>query len=221
MRPEYRTAIKTAISLGIPVGLFGISFGALAAEAGMSKVQACVMSLSVFAGGAQLVAASVLGAGGFATAVIAALALNARYLGLGVALSPKLDGPRARRALAAHLLIDESAALALAEPERSTAEVAFWVTGLVLFVTWNLGTAVGVAVGAVVDIASLGLDAAIPAALFVVLAPMLSGGREWVAAIAGAGLAVASAPVVPPGIPFLIAAGGAVVAMTPMQRRAT
>src|SRR5262245_27108718 len=107
----------TALTLGATTGLIGVSFGALAVGAGISPVVACAMSLLVFAGGAQLAAASVLGAGGSPVAAVAsALLLNSRYVGFGLAVAPRFAGVSPRmRAVAAHLLIDESGALALGE----------------------------------------------------------------------------------------------------------
>src|SRR5262245_64036123 len=105
----------TALTLGATTGLIGVSFGALAVGAGISPVVACAMSLVVFAGGAQLAAASVLGSGGSPVAAVAsALLLNSRYVGFGLAVAPRFAGVRGGlRAIAGHFLIGESGAVAL------------------------------------------------------------------------------------------------------------
>jgi len=66
------------------------------------------MSLTTFAGSAQLAAVSVLGAGGgAAAAILAAVLLNSRYVPIGLSAASALDGGRLRRALEAQLVVDE------------------------------------------------------------------------------------------------------------------
>ena len=92
---------------------FGISFGVLARAAGMGSVAPVVMSATTFAGSAQFAAASVLNAGGsVATAVVAAVLLNARYAPIGVSVAPSLHGSWWSRFLHAQLVVDESWAIA-------------------------------------------------------------------------------------------------------------
>lgn len=196
--------------LGVAVGVFGVSFGVLAVAAGLSPAMACAMSLSVFAGGAQFAAVGVVASGGSPAAGVAGgLLLNARYVAFGLAVGPRLSGGRARRALAAQLLIDESTALALREDDDAAAERAFWSTGIAVFVLWNVGTAVGaLAGGALGDPRVLGLDAAFPAGFLALLAPLLGDARSRAAAAGGVVVAVALLPVAPPGVPVLAAALG-------------
>lgn len=197
----------------IPVGLVGLTFGVVAVSAGLSPLQACVMSLTVFAGGAQLAAVGIIATGGAVAAVAAGLLVNARYLGLGAAMAPRLRGSVFRRGLAAQLLIDESAAIAIAEPEPERAEAGFWLTGVLLYVSWNFGTAAGALAGSsLADPRALGLDAAIGAGMLALVAPLLTRRRERLAGLLGAGIAIAAVPLAPTGVPYLVAGLGAVVA---------
>lgn len=215
MRSIDRTAARAALLMALPAGIVGVSFGALATSSGVPAALACACSLLVFAGGAQFAALGVLAGGGSGlAAVLSGLLLNARYIAFGIAVAPRLRGGVARRALAAHLLIDESAALALGEPDPARAERAFWWTGAAIFVSWNLGTLAGAAgATAIADPRALGIDAALPAAMLALLWPLLRARRgRWVAAL-GAATALGALFVAPPGIAILSAAAAAPMAL--------
>jgi len=212
-----------ALTVAATTGIIGVSFGALAVAAGIAPVVACAMSLVVFAGGAQLAATSVLGSGGSPVAAVAsALLLNSRYVGFGLAVAPRFAGVSPRmRAVAAHLLIDESGALALAERDPQQAQAAFWTSGVAVFVLWNLGTAIGAFAGSALgDPAVLGLDAACPAAILALLVPQLAGRRARVAALVGGGVALAASLVLPPGLPVLCAIAAPILARWVPEARA-
>ena len=78
--------------------------------------------------------------------------LNARHLPYGLAVAPLLRGPLWKRALSSQIVLDESTALALAQPTPELGRLAFYACGCALFVTWNLGTLAGaLAGGAIAD----------------------------------------------------------------------
>src|ERR1700759_2084870 len=109
----------------------GLAFGALAAAAGLSPVQTCALSLLMFTGASQFAFVGLV-AGGPAAAGATALLLGARNALYGLRLSALLP----RRA--AHLVIDESAAMALRGEDRKSARLGFWATGAAVFTCWNL-----------------------------------------------------------------------------------
>jgi 4-azaleucine resistance transporter AzlC len=205
----------TALSIGLATGAYGISFGVLAVAAGLSAAQACAMSLLVFTGGSQFAAVGVLGAGGAAaTAVVNALLLAARNAAYGLSLARLLRGPWPQRAVAAQLVIDETTAMARAQPDEEAARGAFWLTGLSVFVCWNLGTLAGALAGSGLgDPATYGLDAMFPAAFLALLAPQLRQPGAPAAALAGALIAVVLLPITPAGIPVLAASLGVLVGL--------
>jgi 4-azaleucine resistance transporter AzlC len=196
------------VVLGAAVGVFGVSFGLVAVTGGLSPAKACAMSLLVFTGASQFAAVGVVAAGGSPAAALAsALFLAARNGVYGLAMSPILEGRLPRRLVAAQLVIDESTALATAQSDRATQERAFWAGGLGVFVFWNLGTLAGALGGRLIgDPKTWGLDAAFPAAFAALIVPHLRkvGGRD--AAILGAVIAVVLSPVLPAGIPIVLAA---------------
>ena len=204
---------RQALVIGLAVGLYAISFGVLAGAAGISVLMACAMSALVFAGGSQFAAVGVIAAGGSPIAAVASgLMLNARYVPFGVAVSAALQGRLPRRLLAAHFVIDESSAMALAQDDPALRRRAFWWTGLAVFVGWNAGTLVGGLIGqSLGDPRALGLDAAFPAGFLALLGPLLRSGTARFAAVAGAVIALALTPLTPPGVPVFCAALAALI----------
>jgi predicted branched-subunit amino acid permease len=163
----------------------------------------------------------VLGAGGgVVAAVLTAWLLGARNSIYALSLAPVLTVAGPAKLAAAQLTIDESTAMALSHPaEPRAARHAFWSTGIAVFVLWNIGTLIG-ALGAtwIGDPATLGLDAAIPAAFVALLWPRLVDRTMWAVALAGAAVALILTPVLQPGLPVLAAGLVALVAAALMGR---
>jgi predicted branched-subunit amino acid permease len=154
-----RPYLRPAITLGVAVGVFGVTFGVLAASAGVTVAQAVVLSLLTFTGASQFAVVGVVASGGTAAAALgSALLLAARNGAYGLALARTIRGGIGRRLLAAHLLIDESTAMSVGQDDPEHAQGAFWATGLAVFVCWNLGTLIGALGGrAVGDPTALGV----------------------------------------------------------------
>ena len=210
-----RSYAKDALGIGVATGIYGVSFGVLAVGAGLTVAQTCAMSLLVFTGGSQFAFIGVVAAGGgVATAVGNGLLLGARNTAYGLVVAPLLRGRRPVRALAAHLVIDESTAMARGQADDDEARGAFWVTGWSVFVLWNLGTAAGALAGeGLGDPEALGLDAMFPAAFLALLAPQLRQAGAVPAALAGTSIALVLLPVAPAGVPVLVAALGVVAGL--------
>ncbi|MGW7060857.1 AzlC family ABC transporter permease [Streptomyces sp. NPDC054904] len=200
--------VRDALGVGVAVGLSGFAFGVTAAGAGISALQACVLSLLVFTGASQFALVGALAGGGNPfTAAAGAFFLGTRNAFYGLRLSQLLALPRFLRPLAAHWVIDETTAVALAQPDRKSARLGFTVTGLTLYVLWNLTTLLG-ALGAeaIGDTAAWGLDAAGPAVFLALLAPMLRTATERAVAALAVVLGLGFLPFLPAGVPVLIAA---------------
>ena len=216
--------LRTALSVGVATGAYGLSFGAIGTSAGLTVAQTCALSVLLFSGGSQFALVGVLGGGGSAVSGAAsAVLLGARNALYGARLAPLLRLRGLHRAVGAQLVIDESTAVALGSEARGerAGRLGFWATGLAVFVLWNLATLVGALAGnAIGDPRDLGLDAAVPVAFLALLAPRLRDRPAWLTAVAAAVVAVAVVPVVPAGVPVLVAALVPVVA-TGLRRRAT
>lgn len=198
--------VRDALGVGLAVGTYGVSFGAAASAAGLSTLQAFALSALMFTGASQFALVGVLGSGGAVlTGVLGAVLLGTRNTLYGLRLSTLLPLRGARRLLAAHLTIDETMATSTAAA-KTQAGLAFWSTGISLYVVWNLTTVLGAAGASQLgDPASLGLDAAVPAAFLGLLWPRLQGGQARRTALSGGLLALAAVPCAPAGVPVLLA----------------
>jgi predicted branched-subunit amino acid permease len=209
--PDVRAPIvRTAVSVGVASGAYGVSVGALGVAAGLTVAQTCALSVLMFTGGSQFALVGAIGGGGSQlSGALSAVLLGARNGVYGVRLAPLLRVRGARRLLAAHLVIDESTAVALGSEVHGVraGRLGFWATGLSVFVLWYAATLLGALAGSTVgDPRAYGLDAAVPAAFLAMLAPRLRDRQTWTIALAAALVAVAVVPLVPAGVPVLVAA---------------
>ena len=196
-------ATRMGLSIAAATGLYGISFGALAVAAGLSVGQAMALSLLMFTGGSQFAFIGVIAGGGAGSAAL----LGVRNAVYGMQLNAMVAPTGWRKAVAAQLTIDESAATAAGQQAPDEQRRGFWTAGLGVFVLWNLFTLVGALLGdALGDPRRWGLDGAAVAAFLALLWPRLQQ-REPVALAVLCGVATALAvPLLPPGLPILLAA---------------
>lgn len=212
-----RTARQQAVSVSVATGAYAISFGALSVAAGLDVWQTMALSLLVFSGGSQFAFIGVVAAGGAPLAAVATSAfVGVRNGFYGVSLAPILRPMLGLRlAGAAHVTIDESTAVALAQPAEDVRarRVGFWWTGIGVFVAWNAITVVGALAGQQIgDPADWGLDAAAAAAFLALVWPRLASRRAQVVAGVAAIVALALTPLTPAGVPILCAAVVGIVA---------
>jgi predicted branched-subunit amino acid permease len=202
---ERAAIVRDGLAVGVATGAYGISFGAIAVASGLTVLQACTLSLLVFTGASQFALVGVLAAGGAPMS--------------GAATALLLGWSGWRRAAAAHLVIDESTAMAVARDTAPAARVGFLSTGLAVFGLWNLATLGGALAGtALGDPRTYGLDAAVGAAFLALLWPRLSDRRNQLVAALAALLAIALVPRTAAGVPVL-AAGFVALAAGLLSRR--
>lgn len=207
-RDERLRAVAAAcVTLGLAVGVFAVSFGVSSVAAGASVAQTCALSLMVFTGASQFSAIGVFAAGGSAASAFGGAALlAARNAVYGLAMAPYMQGRLPTRLVAAQLTIDETTAMAAAQEDEAHRRAAFWITGISLYIFWNLGTLIGALLGSSIDPERFGLDAAFPAAFIAILWPLLRERRPMVAALLGAAICAVLIPFTPVGVPILCAA---------------
>jgi predicted branched-subunit amino acid permease len=128
-------------------------------------------------------------------------------------MAPLLRWRGWRRVGAAHLLIDESTAMAVTRGSSAAARVGFLTTGLSIFALWNLTTLAGALAGrALGDPRTYGLDAAVGAAFLALLWPRLRDRANRVVALLAVVVSLGLVPVATVGVPVLAAGGVALVA---------
>ncbi|WP_264211979.1 AzlC family ABC transporter permease [Leisingera thetidis] len=179
-RSQLTAGLQDILPLAIGVGVYGLAFGLLAAQAQMDTLQTGVMGTIVFAGSSQIIAVERLVAGaGAGAAILAGLALNLRLLLITASLRQELAGrPWWQVLLGVHLATDENWALMHAVRARGR-RAGYWYLvggGLGLVAVWVLATVAGAAFAtSVPEPKALGMDFAFTAAFIAILRSLWSG----------------------------------------------
>ncbi|MFC3716588.1 AzlC family ABC transporter permease [Luteimonas soli] len=201
-------AVRMGLSIAVATGLYGVSFGALGVAAGLGVWQTVALSLLMFTGGSQFAFIGVVAGGGAGPAAFgAATLLGVRNAVYGMQMNQMLRPRGWRKWAAAQVTIDESAATAAGQVDADEQRRGFWAAGVGVFVLWNVFTLVGALLGdALGDPRRWGLDGAAVAAFLGLLWPRLRQREPVALAVVCALVTVLALPVVPSGIPILIAA---------------
>ena len=200
--------VRDGIGLGVAVGISGVAFGAAAVSSGLSAWQACALSLLAFTGASQFALAGVVAAGGSLLAGTAgAILLGSRNTLYGLRIADVLRPRGPGRLIAALGVIDETTAVTLAQPDKAAGRKAFSATFCALYLTWNLATLAGaLGAGRIGSPQSFGLDVVGPAAFLALIYPRLRAGRsERAVALAAVAIALGLTPVLPAGVPVILA----------------
>ena len=203
--PRKNQVDRTGLSVAFTVGLYGAAFGAAGVTAGFSVLQSCLLSLLLFSGASQFAVVGIMGAGGSAMSAIATATLlgfrNALY---GLQMAPILKVTGLKRVLAAQITIDESTAVATLQENDSDCKRGFYVTGIGVYVFWNLFTFLGALGASAIGNPSVwGLDAAVPAAFCGLVWPRLKNKKQFLVSGAAIALALFLTPLTPAGIPII------------------
>jgi 4-azaleucine resistance transporter AzlC len=204
MRLGLRDIAPAAIA-AVPIGLL---FGAVAVAKGLSPAEVTLMSLLVFAGGAQFAAIETwVSPAPVAALAFATLLINARHVLMGASLGPKMRATRGQKLLAFFFLTDESWALAERRSLDRPLTLAYWTAAaVVLPIAWVGSTALGAVLGSFLgDPQKLGADFAFTA-LFIGLIAGFGRARVTLITIA-VGAAVAALVYKLVGPPWHVASG--------------
>jgi len=216
-----RSVVADSLGVGVATGAYGVSFGALAAAAGLDVWQACVLSMTAYTGASQFAFIGVIASGGNPlTGAFTAVLLGSRNMFYGLSLAPllRLKGPA--RLASAHLVSDETTAMTIARETTRQARLGFYWTGGTIFVLWNATTFLGALAGtAIGDPRDFGLDAAVGAAFLGLLWPRLTSWGARFTALLAAAVALGLVPFTAAGIPIIV--GGAVAVLVGILRHVT
>lgn len=187
--------ILRGIRLAIPIVLgylpLGFAYGVLAVKSGIPPLWVVAMSLLVFAGAGQLIAASMIGMGASVfSIVIATLMVNLRHILMSAALAGSVKPlSRTLRTLFALEVTDEVFAVHSTDFRHGAACNAsrLFACNMTAHMGWIVGTATGVFSGGfVADVRPLGLDFALPAMFLGLLLPLCWERLHLLVAVAAA-----------------------------------
>jgi 4-azaleucine resistance transporter AzlC len=182
---ELGQGLKDGVPLALSIFSYGLVFGVLARQAGLSYWETVTMSGLVVAGASQFVAINMISAGAAASQIVlATFLLNLRHLLMGATLAPYLSRVRPwKLAILAHLTNDESYAVTIGRFQRYGGSAAYFLgAGTITFSAWFLSSALAGAVGDLIgDPRRYGLDFAFYGAFIGLLVPQLKDRGTWAA----------------------------------------
>lgn len=187
------------------MAIFGLAFGAVAAQKGLSLLEATLMSAALFAGASQFVAAELwadsIGAAGILTLGLITATVNMRFILITASLRPWIgELPVWQTYPAVSLLTEPGWLVALRYRADGGADASFLLgSGLVLWLVWIAATVPGHLLGALADDPRrYAIDLVLPVFFAVMLVPFWRGPKRAIAwAVAGAS-ALAGAALLPP-----------------------
>ncbi|BAO30003.1 putative branched-chain amino acid permease (azaleucine resistance) [Sulfuritalea hydrogenivorans sk43H] len=194
----FSLGLRSVMPLLLGVAPFGVIYGVVALQSGISPLAAMAMSSIVFAGSAQFLLAQLVGAGAPLLLTAGAVGLvNLRHALYSASVAPILAHlPRRWKVLLAYLLTDEAYAAAiphmLAGREGGNSPHAHWIlfgSGFGLWSGWQVATLAGVLIGAQLP-ADLGLDFALPLTFIAIVVPMIDSRALLASALTAGAVAV-------------------------------
>lgn len=207
---DFTAGVLTILPLLIAVVVYGLLFGTLAAQKGLSPLEVALMSATVFAGASQFVAVEIwTSPPGVVLLGLTALMVNLRHVLMGAALAPFLKGWSAGQIYGGlYFMADENWAFTLKRAAQTPVSPGYYLgLALPLYFGWIACTTLGTIFGGVLqDPARYGLDFAFTAVFLTLLVSLWKGKRSAVPWLASAAVAVAANKLLP-GV-WYIALGG-------------
>jgi 4-azaleucine resistance transporter AzlC len=209
---QFRLGLSKTLPLVLGVLPFGLAYGVLATQAGLTVAETLLMSLVVFAGASQFMAVVMLQAGAGIPMIVASTALiNIRHLLMGLSISPYLSEqePRWHRLLAFGM-VDESYVTTIThyreQGEDQGNPYFMLASGSLMFVAWAITSLLGALAGhSISDPLKWGLDFAMPASFLTMLFPQIVSLR-MAAVVAVAAVSATAAYVLVPGKWYILIA---------------
>ena len=198
---QFWLGVRTFAPVAISIAAYGVVWGVLAGQAGMSVTEVALMSGLVFAGASQFVALDMWHPGSLPilSIIIATAIVNLRVLLMSATLRPLVGHLPLPRALGAMFFVsDEQWAMTMAEVQKGKGSVAFLLgTGVLSWFSWTLSTLCGRVLGAFIDDPkTYGLDFAFTATFLALLLGMWRGKGDLVPWLVGALVAIAASQLI-------------------------
>lgn len=194
---QFWAGIRAEIPLLIGVFPFGLIYGALALNAGLSPAAAQMMSSIVFAGSAQFITSQLVHELTPGLVIVLTIAVvNLRHVLYSASLAPYLASlPTRWKVLLSYLLTDEAYAPTVVHYEKNGLTPYthwFWLgAGLSLWLIWQTSTALGIFLGAAIP-ESWSLDFALPLTFIAMVVPVLKDRPATAAALSAGAVALAA-----------------------------
>ena len=228
-RAEFWAGVRATTPLIVGAAPFGLIFGALAVNSGLSLPAAAGFSAIVFAGSAQFIAAGLVASGvGVGFIILTTLIVNLRHALYGATLAPHTKHLPLRWLLPlAFWLTDETFVVVISRYAKDDGSPHkhwyFFGSALLMYINWQLCTWIGIFVGqSIPNPAAWGLDFAMVVTFIGMLVPFVKS-RVICVAVLVAGFVAVLANGLPNKLGLMVAslAGvGVGMALDAMQRKA-
>ncbi len=191
VRDRTHSTLLTDMRLGflhfLPVGVvilgYALVFGVLAVNSGLTIAQACLMSLTIFAGASQFIALPMIQKGSTIGALTAmALVVNLRHLLYGLNIGRKYPDAGTWKLLGISLgIVDETYAFNTIGPGGFKKSIPYFAgTAICSYTAWNVGTLVGAVAGKWTAALNTGaLDFAMPAVFISMVGSSIRRETDW------------------------------------------
>jgi 4-azaleucine resistance transporter AzlC len=196
-RSAFLAGIRAELPILLGVIPFGIIYGALALEAGLSTSAAMAMSSIIFAGSAQFISVQLFKDQAAWFVILATVfVVNLRHMLYSASIQPHIAHlPQRWKWFLAYLLTDEAYAVAIMKyNDTSEATHKHWYflgAGLALWTTWQLSTLLGILLRAQARLdPRLGLDFAIAVTFIALVVPALKDRAITAAALVAGTISV-------------------------------
>lgn len=196
-KSEFWAGVKATIPLVVGAIPFGIIFGALAVNSGLSPAATQAMSTFVFAGSAQFIAAGLVASGTNTLVIIlTTLVVNLRHMLYAATLAPHMKGLSQRWLLPLGFwLTDESFVVTIQrydQPDKAPYKQWFFLGSEVfMYLNWQLCTFIGLKAGqAIQDASSWGLDFAMIVTFIGMLVPLVKNKAAAISVLVAAATAM-------------------------------
>ena len=215
-RKEFWTGARAILPILLGVAPFGMIYGVLARQSGISAPAAQSMSFIVFAGSSQFIGAQLIHQAVPALVIVLTFfVVNLRHALYSASIARFVQHlPPPWKLILAYLLTDEAYAVAINHYEQAGiskyAHYYFLGAGLGLWLCWQVSTAIGVFLGAVIP-ASWSLDFALPLTFIALVVPALKDRAGTASALVG-GVVALLAFSMPYKLGILVAAAAGIIA---------
>ena len=152
--------------LMIPVVPFGLIFGVLSIDLGLTPITTMAMSIIIFGGASQIIFLQLFSAGASSLVILSSVgAVNSRHLLYGVVLSEHMsDFKMIWKIIISYFLVDQAFAVSNTYLKKNNdKDRAFHVfgAGATCWVVWQTATLAGIFLGSIIP-EKLGLSFAVP-----------------------------------------------------------
>lgn len=229
--PDNRHQLRLGVTKTLPLALgcipFGLAYGVIAVQAGLTVAETLLMSLLVFAGASQFMAVVMIQSGvGVPLVIVSTLLINLRHLMMGLSISPYLTSltPWWQRVLAFGMTDESYLTSVMHYREQADGHgYPYFMLGAggSIYVTWAIASLAGALAGHLIaDPLKWGLDFAMPATFLTMLLPQMRSRRVAVVVTVSAVVATLGYVLIPGKWYLILAMLAATATGTVLETRA-